>query len=176
VEKSGLPFPLGLLYPTQELQLQQEGKIMRAVVQRVSSASVSVAGQQTGAIGSGLLVLLGIHREDSPQDLAWLAEKTVHLRIFDDEAGLMNRSLMDTGGAMLVVSQFTLLGDCRKGRRPSWSEAAPPEPAKQLYLDFIQAIRNYGIHTASGAFQAMMEVRLNNSGPVTLLLDSHRKF
>jgi D-aminoacyl-tRNA deacylase len=149
---------------------------MRAVVQRVRSASVSVAGRQTGAIEAGLLVLLGVHKEDSPQDVAWLAEKTVNLRIFDDEAGFMNRSLLDTAGAMLVVSQFTLLGDCRKGRRPSWSEAAPPEQAKQLYLDFIEAIRNYGISTASGEFQAMMEVSLNNSGPVTILLDSQRKF
>lgn len=149
---------------------------MRAVVQRVRSASVSVAGRQTGAIKAGLLVLLGVHKEDSPQDVVWLAEKTVNLRIFDDEAGFMNRSLLDTAGAMLVVSQFTLLGDCRKGRRPSWSEAAPPEQAKQLYLDFIEAIRNYGISTASGEFQAMMEVSLNNSGPVTILLDSQRKF
>ncbi len=149
---------------------------MRAVVQRVRSASVSVAGRQTGAIEAGLLVLLGVHKEDSPQDVVWLAEKTVNLRIFDDEAGFMNRSLLDTAGAMLVVSQFTLLGDCRKGRRPSWSEAAPPEQAKQLYLDFIEAIRNYGISTASGEFQAMMEVSLNNSGPVTILLDSQRKF
>ena len=149
---------------------------MRAVVQRVRSASVSVAGRQTGAIEAGLLVLLGVHKEDSPQDVVWLAEKTVNLRIFDDEAGFMNRSLLDTAGAMLVVSQFTLLGDCRKGRRPSWSEAAPPEQAKQLYLDFIEAIRNYGISTASGEFQAMMEVSLNNSGPVTILLDSQKKF
>jgi D-aminoacyl-tRNA deacylase len=149
---------------------------MRAVVQRVRSASVSVAGRQTGAIEAGLLVLLGVHKEDSPQDVVWLAEKTVNLRIFDDEAGFMNRSLLDTAGAILVVSQFTLLGDCRKGRRPSWSEAAPPEQAKQLYLDFIEAIRNYGISTASGEFQAMMEVSLNNSGPVTILLDSQRKF
>ena len=149
---------------------------MRAVVQRVRSASVSVAGRQTGAIEAGLLVLLGVHKEDSPQDVVWLAEKTVNLRIFDDEAGFMNRSLLDTAGAILVVSQFTLLGDCRKGRRPSWSEAAPPEQAKQLYLDFIEAIRNYGISTASGEFQAMMEVSLNNSGPVTILLDSQKKF
>jgi len=149
---------------------------MRAVIQRVSTASVTVAGKQTGAIGAGLLVLLGVHKEDGPQDTAWLAEKTVNLRIFEDEAGLMNRSLMDTGGAMLIVSQFTLLGDCRKGRRPSWSEAAPPEQAKQLYLDFIAAVQAYGIVTASGEFQAMMEVSLCNSGPVTVLLDSHKKF
>lgn len=149
---------------------------MRAVVQRVSSASVTVAGCQRGTIGAGLLVLLGVHKEDDRQDITWLAEKTVSLRIFEDEAGLMNRSLLDTGGSMLIVSQFTLLGDCRKGRRPSWSEAAPPERAKQLYLDFIQAVSGCGIATASGEFQAMMEVSLINSGPVTVLLDSHKKF
>ena len=148
---------------------------MRAVIQRVSRANVTVAGRETGAIGAGLLVLLGVHEADGPQDIAWLAEKIVNLRIFDDEAGLMNRSLLDTGGAMLAVSQFTLLGDCRKGRRPSWSEAAPPEQAKQLYLDFIATAQRYGIVTASGEFQAMMEVSLVNSGPVTILLDSHKK-
>ncbi len=149
---------------------------MRAVIQRVSKASVRVAGRETGAIGAGLLVLLGVHEADGPQDIIWLAEKTVNLRIFDDEAGLMNRSLLDTGGAMLIVSQFTLLGDCRKGRRPSWSEAAPAARAKQLYLDFIEAVQGFGIVTASGEFQAMMEVSLTNSGPVTVLLDSHKKF
>lgn len=148
---------------------------MRAVIQRVSRASVTVAGRETGAIGAGLLVLLGVHEADGPQDIVWLADKIVHLRIFDDEAGLMNRSLLDTGGAMLIVSQFTLLGDCRKGRRPSWSEAAPPEQAKQLYLDFIAAAQGHGIVTASGEFQAMMEVSLCNSGPVTILLDSQKK-
>ncbi len=147
---------------------------MRAVIQRVSRASVSVAGGETGAIGAGLLTLLGVHEADGPQDIVWLAEKIVNLRIFDDEAGLMNRSLLDTGGAMLIVSQFTLLGDCRKGRRPSWSEAAPPEQAKQLYLDFIAAVQGHGIVTASGEFQAMMEVSLCNSGPVTILLDSQK--
>jgi D-tyrosyl-tRNA(Tyr) deacylase len=149
---------------------------MRAVVQRVSSASVTVAGRETGRIGAGLLVLLGVHKEDQPQNIVWLAEKVVNLRIFEDEAGLMNRSLADTGGAMLIVSQFTLLGDCRKGRRPSWSEAAPPELAKQFYLDFIEAVTRYGISTASGEFQAMMEVSLCNSGPVTILLDSRKQF
>jgi D-aminoacyl-tRNA deacylase len=149
---------------------------MRAVIQRVSRASVTVAGRETSAIGAGLLVLLGVHRADEQKDITWLAEKTVNLRIFEDEAGLMNRSLLDIGGAMLIVSQFTLLGDCRKGRRPSWSEAAPPEQAKQLYLDFIAAVQGYGIATASGEFQAMMEVSLVNSGPVTILLDSHKQF
>ncbi|WP_417910960.1 D-aminoacyl-tRNA deacylase [Candidatus Electronema sp. PJ] len=149
---------------------------MRAVIQRVSSASVTVAGHTTGAIGAGLLVLLGVHNADEQKDINWLADKIINLRIFDDAAGLMNRSLLDTGGAMLIVSQFTLLGDCRKGRRPSWSEAAPPERAKQLYLDFIEVIKGYGISTASGEFQAMMEVSLINSGPVTILLDSQKKF
>ena len=148
---------------------------MRAVIQRVSRASVTVAGRETGAIGAGLLTLLGVHEADGPEDVVWLAEKIVRLRIFDDDAGLMNRSLLDTGGAMLVVSQFTLLGDCRKGRRPSWSEAAPPERARQLYLDFISAVKGCGVVTASGEFQAMMEVSLVNSGPVTLLLDSQKK-
>jgi D-tyrosyl-tRNA(Tyr) deacylase len=149
---------------------------MRAVVQRVSSASVTVTERQTGAIGAGLLVLLGVHKEDHAKDITWLTDKIVHLRIFEDENGLMNRSLLDIGGAMLIVSQFTLLADCRKGRRPSWSEAAPPEQAKQFYLDFIQAVQGYGISTACGEFQAMMEVSLCNSGPVTILLDSHKKF
>lgn len=149
---------------------------MRAVIQRVVSAEVTVAGRQTGAIDEGLLVLLGVHKDDDQRDIAWLAEKTVNLRIFEDEAGKMNRSLLDTGGSMLIVSQFTLLGDCRKGRRPSWSSAAPPETAKRLYLNFIQAVDAYGITTASGEFQAMMDVSLINSGPVTILLDSHKKF
>jgi D-tyrosyl-tRNA(Tyr) deacylase len=149
---------------------------MRAVAQRVSRASVTVSGRETGTVGAGLLVLLGVHDADGPQDVVWLAEKIVNLRIFDDAAGLMNRSLLDTGGAMLIVSQFTLLGDCRKGRRPSWSEAAPPERAKFLYLDFIEAVKKYGVPTASGEFQAIMEVSLVNSGPVTVLLDSQKKF
>ncbi|XOF34508.1 MAG: D-aminoacyl-tRNA deacylase [Candidatus Electrothrix sp. YB6] len=149
---------------------------MRAVLQRVSSAEVTVAGQQTGTIGTGLLVLLGVHKDDEQKDIAWLAEKIVHLRIFEDEQGKMNRSLADTGGSMLVVSQFTLLADCRKGRRPSWSSAAPPEQAKQLYLDFIRAVETYGVITASGEFRAMMDVSLVNTGPVTILLDSHKKF
>lgn len=149
---------------------------MRAVIQRVTSARVTVAGQETGAIGSGLLVLLGVHALDQQQDVRWLAEKTVHLRIFEDPAGKMNRSLLDTGGAMLIVSQFTLLGDCRKGRRPSWSSAAPPDTAKALYHDFINAVRTLGVPVQHGKFQAMMEVSLINSGPVTMLLDSHKQF
>ena len=149
---------------------------MRAVIQRVTSARVTVDGQETGAIGSGLLVLLGVHATDQQQDVRWLAEKTVHLRIFEDSAGKMNRSLLDTSGAMLIVSQFTLLGDCRKGRRPSWSSAAPPDTAKVLYQDFISAVRTLGVSVQNGKFQTMMEVSLVNSGPVTMLLDSHRQF
>lgn len=149
---------------------------MRAVIQRVTSARVTVDGRETGVIGPGLLVLLGVHSDDEHRDVSWLAGKIVNLRIFEDSEGKMNRSLLDTGGAMLIVSQFTLLGDCRKGRRPSWSSAAPPETANTLYRDFIAAVDDFGISTESGEFQAMMEVSLVNSGPVTMLLDSHKNF
>ena len=149
---------------------------MRAVIQRVTSARVTVDGRETGAIGPGLLVLLGVHSDDEHRDVSWLAEKIVNLRIFEDSEGKMNRSLLDSGGAMLIVSQFTLLGDCRKGRRPSWSSAAPSEIANNLYLDFIAAVNDFDITTESGEFQAMMEVSLVNSGPVTMLLDSHKIF
>jgi D-tyrosyl-tRNA(Tyr) deacylase len=149
---------------------------MRAVIQRVTSAKVTVDDRQTGAIGEGLLVLLGVHKDDEQKDITWLADKIVNLRIFEDEDGKMNHSLVDTGGSMLIVSQFTLLADCRKGRRPSWSEAAQPDKARQLYEEFIQAVADSGITTATGEFQAMMEVSLVNSGPVTILLDSHKKF
>jgi D-tyrosyl-tRNA(Tyr) deacylase len=149
---------------------------MKAVIQRVSRAQVEVDGRVTGAIGMGLLVLLGIHRDDSEKDVVWMADKIRHLRIFEDEGGLMNRSLLDVGGALLVVSQFTLHGDCRKGRRPSWNGAAPPELARPLYERFIGTCRQCGIPTESGVFQAMMEVTLTNSGPVTILLDSHKTF
>jgi D-tyrosyl-tRNA(Tyr) deacylase len=149
---------------------------MRAVIQRVTSARVTVDGRQTGAIYAGLLVLLGVHHDDTNRDVSWLAKKIVNLRIFEDSAGKMNLSLLDTGGAMLIVSQFTLLGDCRKGRRPSWSQAAPPDTANRLYQDFISAVNDLGITTQSGEFQAMMEVSLVNSGPVTMLLDSHKQF
>jgi D-tyrosyl-tRNA(Tyr) deacylase len=147
---------------------------MRAVLQRVSRAQVEVEGRVMGAIGGGLVVLVGIHREDTERDLAWMVEKIVHLRIFDDEQGLMNRSLLDVRGELLIVSQFTLHGDCRKGRRPAWTAAAPPEVARQLYDDFVTACRQRGIPTQTGVFQAMMDVTLTNSGPVTILLDSHK--
>ena len=149
---------------------------MRAVIQRVSSASVTVDSEITGKIGHGLLVLLGIHHDDGDSEIKWMAEKISNLRIFEDNNDKMNRSLMDTGGAMLVVSQFTLYGDCRKGRRPGYSAAAPPEQANALYEKFIDTVKALGIETASGRFQAHMQVSLVNDGPVTLLLDSSKQF
>ena len=149
---------------------------MKLVVQRVKQASVTVDGKKISEIGAGLLVLLGVSYNDTPFDARHLARKTVNLRIFEDREGKMNLSLLDTGGAMLIISQFTLLGDCRKGRRPSWSSAAPPDIAGKLYQDFISAVDDFGITTQSGEFQAMMEVSLANSGPVTMLLDSHKQF
>jgi D-tyrosyl-tRNA(Tyr) deacylase len=149
---------------------------MRAVVQRVTRAEVRVGERVTGAIGEGMLVLVGAHRDDTTADVNWLADKLVNLRIFEDDQGLMNRSLLDTGGEMLIVSQFTLLGDCRKGRRPSWSTAAPPEMARDLYLRLVAAVGAHGVGTATGEFQAMMTVQLINDGPVTVLLDSQKNF
>jgi len=149
---------------------------MRAVVQRVKHAEVTVGNRCSGSIEHGLMVLLSVHRDDTAKDVSWMAEKLVHLRIFEDSDGLMNRSLLSIKGEMLLVSQFTLIGDCRKGRRPSWSSAAPPESARLLYHDVVEAVRQYGIITATGEFQAMMDVHLTNTGPVTLLLDSHKKF
>ncbi len=149
---------------------------MRAVIQRVTSARVDIDGHTTGNIDSGLLVLLGVHKHDTLDDVSWLSDKTVHLRIFDDSAGKMNHSLLDTGGSMLVVSQFTLLGDCRRGRRPSWSTAAPVPLANTLYEAFIKAVQTLGIRCETGEFQTMMDVTLMNSGPVTMLLDSHKNF
>ena len=145
---------------------------MRACVQRVSEARVSVQGQLVGQIGRGLLVLLGVAAEDDDAEARWLAEKIVGLRIFEDEAGKMNRSLVDALGAMLVVSQFTLLGDCRRGRRPSYTAAAPPELAESLYEVFVQAVRACGIEVATGRFRQYMQVTLTNDGPVTLVVES----
>lgn len=149
---------------------------MRACVQRVSEASVTVDGKVTGQIGRGLLVLLGVARDDSEGDARAMADKIVGLRIFEDEQGKMNCSLTEVGGALLVVSQFTLLGDCRKGRRPSFITAAEPEKAKALYEDFVAAAKALGIEVATGVFRAQMDVSLINDGPVTLLLDSERTF
>ena len=145
---------------------------MRAVIQRVTQSSVSVSGQIVGRIGPGLLVLLGVARQDSEKDANFLVEKIIHLRIFEDEDGKMNRSLVDIGGQMLVVSQFTLLGDCRKGRRPSFVQAAPPETAESLYQYFVDRIREKRIVVQTGRFRAMMEVSLVNDGPVTFIVES----
>jgi len=149
---------------------------MRAVIQRVSRAQVEAEGRITGAIGCGLVALVGIHRADTEKDLEWMADKILHLRIFDDTKGVMNRSLADAGGELLIVSQFTLYGDCRKGRRPSWNEAAPPEQARLLYDRFLALCRARFAAVQAGVFQADMELALTNSGPVTILLDSHKTF
>ena len=145
---------------------------MRAVVQRVRSARVTVEGAVVGEIGKGLLVLLGITHGDSLEQADWLAEKVVGLRIFEDDAGKMNHSLDEIGGAMLIVSQFTLYGDCRKGRRPSFVEAASPEVATPLYEAFVRAVQALGVTVGTGRFGAMMQVELVNDGPVTLIVDA----
>jgi len=149
---------------------------MRAVVQRVSRAKVSVGGDMRGEIGAGLMILLGVGREDTAGVAATLAEKTANLRIFEDDNGKMNLSLLDVKGAALVVSQFTLYGDARGGRRPSFIAAAPPEQAKALYEEFCEALRKLGVPVATGTFQAMMSVELVNEGPVTILIDSDKTF
>src|SRR3970282_496934 len=149
---------------------------MRAVVQRVSRAAVRVDSKTVGEIGRGLVVLLGIGVGDAPEAAATMAERVATLRIFPDDEGKMNRSVCDVQGAVLAVSQFTLLGDARKGRRPSFIQAAPPEVAEPLYESFLSALRGYGLNVASGVFRAMMEVELVNDGPVTILLDSEKLF
>jgi D-tyrosyl-tRNA(Tyr) deacylase len=149
---------------------------MRAVIQRVKSAQVIVDERISGSISFGLLVLLGISREDHCDDADYLVEKTINLRIFDDQDGKMNRSLLDVGGEMLIVSQFTLIADCRKGRRPSFTAAAEPAEAKKLYQYFIERVKEKGITVATGEFQALMEVGLINNGPVTILMDSKKVF
>jgi D-tyrosyl-tRNA(Tyr) deacylase len=149
---------------------------MRACVQRVTEARVVIAGETVGQIGRGLVVLLGVAADDSPSDVEYMAEKIVELRIFPDDAGKMNRSLAEAEGAMLVVSQFTLLGDCRKGRRPSFIAAAEPALGERLYEEFIAVVKAKGIEVATGRFRAMMDVVLTNDGPVTLLLDSKKLF
>lgn len=149
---------------------------MRAVIQRVASARVEVEGKSVGEIGRGLLILLGVEQGDSADDARYLAEKSAQLRIFEDAAGKMNLSLEDVGGQILAVSQFTLLADCRKGRRPGFSRAALPEPADALYQQFVALLRERGLTVATGIFQAEMQVHLINDGPVTLLLDSRKEF
>ncbi len=145
---------------------------MRALIQRVRQASVTVAGEVTGQIGQGQLVLLGVGKSDSHREVEWMAEKLVSLRLFEDDAGKMNLSLADTGGAMLVVSQFTLYGDCKKGRRPSFTGAAPPELAEELYEAFVDAVRKKETQVATGRFRQQMDVALVNDGPVTLWVES----
>ena len=147
---------------------------MRAVIQRVTRASVRVDARVAGEIGAGLLVLLGVSRADNPESAAYLAEKIVNLRIFSDPAGKMNLSLLDVGGSALVVSQFTLYGDTRGGRRPSYIRAAPPEEANRLYEEFVRSMRALDIKVETGVFQAHMQVELVNDGPVTILLDSEK--
>ncbi|MCE1248284.1 MAG: D-aminoacyl-tRNA deacylase [Firmicutes bacterium] len=149
---------------------------MRAVVQRVKESRVTVNGEITGEIGKGIMVLLGVEDGDTEKDAAYMAEKIALLRIFNDEEDKMNLSTVDVKGSALVVSQFTLAGDCRKGRRPSYSTAARPESAIPLYRKFIEELAGYGIPVQEGIFQAMMEVYLINDGPVTLLIDSKRNF
>jgi D-aminoacyl-tRNA deacylase len=151
-------------------------QLMRAVVQRVTGASVEVDGTTVGRIGSGYLVLLGVARGDTEQDVAWLADKLLELRVFEDDARKMNRSVRDVQGDILVVSQFTLLGDCRTGRRPSFTEAAEPGEAERLYLKFTDLLSQTGLQVATGVFRAMMKVALVNDGPVTLLLDTRKQF
>ena len=149
---------------------------MRVVIQRVSEASVTVDQKTVGAIGQGLMVLLGVAQGDTSQEAKSLAEKTAGLRIFEDDAGKMNRSVEEIGGSLLVVSQFTLLGDCSKGRRPGFTDAAPPELADQLYEEYVAALRSRGVNVATGVFRADMQVALVNDGPVTMLLDSRKQF
>lgn len=149
---------------------------MRAVIQRVSRASVTADGQRVGNIAGGLVVLLGVEQGDTEADSLYLADKTIQLRVFEDSQGKMNESLVDQGGSLLVVSQFTLLGDCRKGRRPGFDKAARPELARALYEVFVNRCRAQQVQVETGQFQAQMLVSLDNDGPVTLLLDSRKNF
>ena len=149
---------------------------MRVVLQRVSQASVTVSGEVAGAIGPGVVVLVGVARDDSERDADYLADKVINLRVFPDGEGRMNRSLLETGGELLVISQFTLYGDCRKGRRPDFTSAAPPEEARRLYDYFVKALRERcNIRIATGVFQAEMDVSLTNRGPVTVICDSIKR-
>lgn len=145
---------------------------LKAVVQRVSSAAVVVERETVGAVDAGLMVLLGVGHGDDAAAVRWMADKLVGLRIFEDDDGKMNRSLLDVGGQMLVVSQFTLFGDCKRGRRPSFVDAAPPELAERLYEEFVAAVRAHGVTVGTGRFRTHMEVSLTNDGPVTLIVES----
>lgn len=149
---------------------------MRAVIQRVRSACVSVDGQEVGRIGQGLVVLLGVGAEDDERAVAYMVDKTANLRVFEDEAGKMNRSVLDVGGEVLAVSQFTLYGDVRRGRRPGFDQAARPEKAEPLYRAYVEALRAMGLTVATGRFAADMLVKIENDGPVTILVDSNRQF
>ena len=149
---------------------------MRSVVQRTIRSSVTSEGTETGRIGEGLTVLLGVGRDDDEKDVVYTADKILNLRIFEDEEGKMNQSLLQTGGEMLVVSQFTLYGDVRHGRRPSFTAAAPPDLANRLYEEFVQYVEKQGVRVATGVFQTEMVVSLDNHGPVTILLDSKKEF
>lgn len=149
---------------------------MRAVIQRTIRSSVTSEGTETGRIGEGLTVLLGVGRDDDEKDVVYTADKILNLRIFEDEEGKMNQSLLQTGGEMLVVSQFTLYGDARHGRRPSFTAAAPPDSANRLYEEFVQYVEKQGVRVATGVFQTEMVVSLDNHGPVTILLDSKKEF
>ena len=149
---------------------------MRAVIQRVTRGAVTIEGEEQGRIAEGLVVLLGVGSEDTIEDARYLADKIVNLRIFDDQEGRMNLSALDRRAELLVISQFTLYGDCRKGRRPSYASAAPPEVARELYEQFVEIISAYGLKTKTGRFQATMLVDISNHGPVTILLDSKKCF
>lgn len=145
---------------------------MRALIQRVASASCTVAGQVTGSIQKGILVFVAVHQDDGEKEAKWLADKVLGLRIFNDDDGKMNLSCLDIGGEVLVVSQFTLYGDCRRGRRPSYGHSAPPERAEPLYRRFVEYLQSSNLTVAEGVFQAHMEIRLLNDGPVTLIVDT----
>ena len=157
-----------------QVKIPRSEEIVRAAIQRVSRASVTVDGRVAGEIGAGLLVLLGVGKTDNSEAAEYLAEKIANLRIFSDAAGKMNLSVLDTGGSALVVSQFTLYGDTRGGRRPSYIQAAPPEEANRLYEEFVRSLRSLGVRVETGVFQAHMQVDLVNDGPVTILLDSEK--
>jgi D-aminoacyl-tRNA deacylase len=145
---------------------------LKAVIQRVSGACVRIRGKVSGNIGPGLVILLGVLNGDSEEEARWLADKCVNLRVFENDVGKFDRSAFDVGAGLLVVSQFTLLGDCSKGRRPSFTDAAPPEEAEALYLRFVDLLKESGLSVATGVFAARMEVEIHNDGPVTLILDS----